>query len=127
MKLFINRAFIVLFVSIQLIFCISFVLRVDINGVNNSGEDIIFTNETVKEVMNGKLGYQYNEWFSNSFPYRKFVIKTYNQWKYNVFNEISNGWILGKDGWMYSEGDSQKLVMMKSNSSDEQMELYAKK
>lgn len=123
----IKKIFVWMFFILQMILCVSFLLRIDASGVNTAEEKILFSENISSEVMNGKLGFQYNEWFSKNFPFRDYVMKSYNQWKFDALNEIANGWVLGSEGWMYHADEAQKWIMNGSSCSDEAVDTYAEK
>ncbi len=124
----ISKVFIGAFLCLQLLFAATFLLRfddkVDLNGASSVSPFPEFTTET---LMNGELGYKYNLWFADNFPFRSIVIKVYNQFKYTALNEIGAGWIVGRDGWMYNAADSTKVIIENRMNSDEQIEEYAAK
>ena len=41
-------------------------------------------------ILDGTYQSDYDTWYKENYPYRDYVVKTYNQFKYSVFNKSSN-------------------------------------
>ena len=47
-------------------------------------------NHDIGQILDGTYQSGYDAWYKENYPYRDYVIKTYNQFKYTVFNKSSN-------------------------------------
>lgn len=124
----VSKMFMITFICIQMFFCINYFLRYDddleLAGVSETNE---FPQLNFENVWNGNWGYKYNMWFADNFPYRSTVVELYNVYKYSALNEITNTWIMGKDGWMYNEADSERWALDELVCAEEEINDFAQK
>ena len=123
-----KKIFCTLFILIPLLILILFVFRIDDNqiliGDLNAKEYPIINKE---QILNGEYQTQWGEWFSENFPLKKTLTKTFNQWKYSVFNELSGDWIVGKDHYLFSKSQSSDFCKGSNNFTYQQYDAYASK
>ncbi len=85
-----------------------------LNGVTVAAEKSLYS---VKGYISGNYQKQYENWYLENFPYRGFLIKNYNQLKYDLFKKGSS--IIGKDNYLFEEGYINEYLGINTNVSVE--------
>lgn len=70
---------------------------------------------SIDAVLDGSYQTSISTWISDNIYGQNFLHKVYNQLKYSLLHEGADDWIIGKDGWIYS--DSQSLFEISSGRS----------
>lgn len=122
-----NKLLCTLFILIPLVFIILFVFRVDDNQtLIGDFSAVEYPVVDKNEIFNGKYQNQWENWFSENFPFRKSLTKTYNQLKYNIFHELNGDWMIGKDYYLFSKSQSADFCKGSKNFTYDQYDDYAK-
>lgn len=80
---------------------------------------------TAMDWMHGRGQKKITESFENSLFFRHSAIKTYNQLRYSFLGEGTEGWIIGKDGYIYDKNQTQNYLLDSVTSTYEEYEEYA--
>lgn len=82
---------------------------------------------TIGSLMDGSCQAGVQKWFDENFFGRDFITKCYNQFKYSVIHEGTNGWMIGKDGFLFSVDQTETWALGENSASEPNaFEAYAK-
>ena len=71
---------------------------------------------TLNEIIDGKYQEKYEKWYSENFTGRSLILKTYNQFRYSIFNGTNNSIVKGENGYYYEKNYIEHyLKIVKSN------------
>lgn len=86
-------------------------------------------NIDLKNMYNGTSQIGINQWVNDNFTGHNFIVKCYNQFKYTFLHEGTNGWLLGKEGYIFNSERSYGYVSgVKANiNSQDENDEYAMK
>lgn len=96
-------------------------------GMCVSGK-IVFSGEVnLKKLMYGSTQTEFSNWFKSSFFLHDRMVQAYNQIRYSCFNEASEGWIIGKEGYIFDKTQTTNYVKGVITGTDDEFNEYAHK
>ena len=88
-----------------------FILRLNnTTGLNGVGLVAFPSDTSIKRMINGSFQTEFEKWLSDNFYGHTFIVKCHNQIEYGVFCDCAGDWIQGKNGYIYSRGQSYLYV-----------------
>lgn len=128
LKMLSNKILCVVFLMISMLFLLFFVLRID-SGTTLVGENSIVEVPSIstKKILTGEYQDEFTDWFSKKFPLKNNFTVMYNQFKYNIFNEINGDWMVGKNNYLFSKSQSETYSLGANDFSDQEYNEYASK
>lgn len=90
-------------------------------------KDDYLVNCNYKGWLLGNAQDDFEDWYTESLPNKDKLVAIYNQFRYCIFDEASNGWIIGKDKYIFDETQTYNYVSSTATSTYEEYDEYAKK
>lgn len=72
---------------------------------------------TLKTYLKGEYQQNYDNYYSQNFPYRNVIIKSYNQLRHDIFQK--GAVVIGKDSYLFEEGYINEYLGLEENVKQE--------
>lgn len=99
-------------------------LPINLMGIVSENQKPMFT---VKDLYDGSWQNEYEKFYRDAFPLRKFFVKVNNQISYLLHANINKNIIIGKSGWLYSTEYISTGLEPISSSNMQRYDDYVKK
>ena len=82
---------------------------------------------TLSEIMDGEYQEKYEKWYSENFTGRNFLLKTYNQFRYSIFNGTNSSIVKGDNGYYYEKSYIEHYLKIAKANDQKFYDEYSKK